>query len=152
LDSSPTANTVPSLTSLQLLQLPASSATKQRDKLETISERIETQESQLSQITSVNQTPPFQQPPKASKWKWMKTGSTEPPSATVSTTVLSNVKPAAQSNNPFDPNLSDEESQLKIIGVNERKPSIPLSLFIPRSFRRGSDKTPEEGGDDRVSQ
>ncbi len=148
-DSSPTANASSSSSSAQHLQLPHSTTIKQRDKLETISERIESQESQVSQITSVNQSPPLQRPPKSSKWKWLKSGSTEhektsskPPSAP---------HPQQQTTNPFDPNLSDDETQSKSISNNnEQKPSIPLSLFIPRAARNGSIKTSEDETDDQV--
>ena len=71
-DFSPTSNTPSSMSSLQLLQLPHSSTNRQRDKLETISERIESQESQVSQITSVNMSPPLHRPPKSSKMEMAK--------------------------------------------------------------------------------
>jgi hypothetical protein len=147
IDSPPVINTV---SSLQLLQLPPPSITKQRDKLETISERIESQESQISQITSLNQSPPLQRHPRSSKWKWLKTGSTEPETDSSSIPLVSNVKPQQQSTNPFDPNLSDDDIQSKAADGNGRKPAIPLSLFIPRSARRETLKTPEEGFDDQV--
>ena len=96
---------------------------KPRDKLETISERIETQQSNVSQITSVHQSPPLQRPPKSSKWKWLKTGSTGPevdsPPATTKT-----------STNPFDSNLNEEE----------KRASIPLSLFVPRGAKSESNE------------
>ncbi len=125
--------------------------------METISERIESQESQVSQITSVNQSPPLQRPPKSSKWKWLKTGSTEPDKSSTSKPLGSNLKPPSaphpqqQPTNPFDPNLSDDETQSKLISNNERKPSIPLSLFIPRTARNGSIKTSEDETDDQVN-
>jgi hypothetical protein len=147
IDSPPVINTV---SSLQLLQLPPPSITKQRDKLETISERIESQESQISQITSLNQSPPLQRHPRSSKWKWLKTGSTEPETDSSSIPLVSNVKPQQQSTNPFDPNLSDDDIQSKAADGNGRKPAVPLSLFIPRSARRETLKTPEEGIDDQV--
>jgi hypothetical protein len=154
-DSSPTTNISSSTSSLQHLQLPYSSTVKQRDKLETISERMESQESQVSQITSVNQSPPLQRPPKSSKWKWLKTGSTELDKSS-SKPLVSNLKPPSaphpqqQPTNPFDPNLSDDETQSKSTSNNERKPSIPLSLFIPRTALHGSTKTSEDETDDQV--
>lgn len=158
IDGPPTVGTPTSLsTAAQLLQLPLSSTSKQRDKLETISERIETQESQVSQITSVNQSPPLQRPPKSSKWKWLKTGSTEPEIDSSSKAESSTLKPSVapqpqqQTTNPFDTNLSDDDCQTKTPSVSERRPSIPLSLFIPRSARRGSARTSDEGGEDQVS-
>ena len=153
-DSSSTTNQPSSTSSLQLLQLPPSSTTKQRDKLETISERIESQESQTSQITSLNQSPPLQRAPKSSKWKWLKTGSDEPNDK--SNEATSNAKPSAesqpptQSTNPFDSNLTDEDEQSKSVLNNERRPSIPMSLFIPRAARRESLKTSEDGSDEQV--
>ncbi len=126
------------------MQIPAPSKT--RDKLETISERIETQESQISQITSVNQSPPLQRPPKSSKWKWLKTGSTGPDTESPPKGVGTNIKPSPpqqHSNNPFDSNISDE---------SERRPSIQLSLFIPQSARRDSAKISDDGNDDHVRQ
>ncbi len=156
-DSSPTTNVPGPTSSLQLLQLPQSSANKQRDKLETISERIESQESQVSQITSVNQSPPLQRPIKSSKWKWLKTGSTEPNNSSASKPFLPNANPPSapqpqqQTTNPFDPNLSDDDEQAKLADGTERKPSIPLSLFIPQSARRGSTKTAEADTDDQVN-
>lgn len=164
MENSPLINrTLTQSSALQLLQLPATSAAKQREKLETISERIETQESQVSQITSVNQSPPLQRPPKASKWKWLKTGSTEPDqdSSASKTTLTSTVKssaaapppvapqPEQQTKNPFDPNLSDDDFKGKSVG-NERQAAIPMSLFIPRSARRDSVKTTEEGSQESV--
>jgi len=157
IDSSPTTNVPSSTSSAQLLQLPYSSTIKQRDKLETISERIESQESQTSQITSVNQSPPLQRPPKSSKWKWLKTGSNEPNDSPSSKPLVSNLKPPSapqpqqQLINPFDPNLSDDDTQAKVAGGNERKPSIPLSLFIPRSAQHGIIKTSDDGTDDQVN-
>lgn len=157
MDSSPTTNGPPSGSSLQLLQLPYASGNKQRDKLETISERIESQESQISQITSVNQSPPLQRPPRSSKWKWLKTGSNDPDISSSSKPLVSNTKPPSapqphqQTTNPFDPNLSDDDVKAKITSGLERKPSIPLSLFIPRSARRGSTKTLDDGTDDQVN-
>jgi len=150
IDSSPVINTVSSLSALQLLQLPPPSITKQRDKLETISERIESQESQISQITSLNQSPPLQRHPRSSKWKWLKSGSTDPDTDSSSKPLVSNLKPQQQPTNPFDPNLSDEDTQSKAADGDGRKPAIPLSLFIPRSARRETLKTPEEGVDDQV--
>ena len=139
-ESSPTTHTALPLP--QHLQIPAPS--KVRDKLETISERIETQESQISQITSVHQSPPLQRPPKSSKWKWLKTGSTGPDTESPSRGVGANIKPSPpqqNSNNPFDSNITDE---------NERRPSIQLSLFIPRSARRDSARVSDDGNDDHV--
>ncbi len=128
-DSSPTTNTA-SLGSLPLI-------TKPRDKLETISERIETQESQLSQITSVHQSPPLQRPPKSSKWKWLKTGSTGPETdSPPRQTTGSDIK--RELINPFDSNLTEDDIRGQTAEGNERRPSIPLSLFIPRSARRES--------------
>lgn len=154
LDSSPTSH-LPSSTSSssQLLQLPHSSASK-RDKLETISERIESIESQTSQITSVNQSPPLQRPPKSSKWKWLKSDSIEPDKNATKKPFVSNPKPPLapqqQTTNPFDSNLSDDDGQSKLFSSDERKPSIPLSLFIPRGARRESAKTSDDGTDDQV--
>ncbi|CAF2520861.1 unnamed protein product [Rotaria sp. Silwood2] len=150
LDSSPTTNTAPSASSLLHLQLPISSTNKQRDKLETISERIETQDSQISQITSVNQSPPLQRPPKSSKWKWLMSGATEPNNNTSSKPLLSNTKPSTtQQNtiNPFDTKLSDDDELTKITDNNENRQSIPLSLFIPRSAQQT--KSSEEGTNDQ---
>jgi hypothetical protein len=71
--------------------------------------------------------------------------------------VGSNLKPPSapqpqqQSTNPFDPNLSDDDGQSNLIDRNERKLSIPLSLFIPRSARRESTRTLDEGNDDQVN-
>jgi hypothetical protein len=148
-DYSPITNTT---SSVQLLQLPFSSTNKQREKLDTISERIESQESQTSQITSVNQSPPLQRPPKSSKWKWLKGGSTEPDSSSKS--LGSNLKSQSttqqQPTNPFDPNLSDDDVQSNLISNNERKLSIPLGLFIPRSARLGNAKTSEDETEDQV--
>ena len=148
-DSSPTTNIDSSLP--QHLQLPPTATTgKTRDKLETISERIETQESQISQITSVHQSPPLQRPPKSSKWKWLKTGSTGPETDSSSRGTVANVKPSPpqqQSTNPFDSNITDEAD-----GSSERRLSIPLSLFIPRMARRDSAKASDDGNDDHVRQ
>jgi hypothetical protein len=155
IDSSPTTNPPSSTSSLQLLQLPFPPTNKPRDKLETISERIESQESQTSQITSVNQSPPLHRPLKSSKWKWLKTGSTEPDNSSSSKPLVSTLKPPSvpqqQSTNPFDPNLSDDDTQSKLSDGNERRLSIPLSLFIPRSARRGSLKTSEDENNDQVN-
>ncbi|CAF3151380.1 unnamed protein product [Rotaria socialis] len=146
MDSSSTITIAP-LTSLQLLQLPNSSSNKQRDKLETISERIETQGSQISQITSVNQSPPLQRPPKSSKWKWLMTGSVEPDNNTSAKPLLPNTKIASAPQalkktpaNPFDQRLSDDDGPTKIGEGNERRQSIPLSLFIPRVVQHTSSK------------
>ncbi|CAF3479125.1 unnamed protein product [Adineta steineri] len=156
MDTTPLLNTNSLASSLQLLQLPASSTNKQRDKLETISERIESQESQVSQITSLNQSPPLQRHPKSSKWKWLKTGSTEPESDTgivpaPAPTTPTIIKPSLiqTTNNPFDLNTSDDESQSKTVFRSERRPSIPLSLFIPESARRGSIKTFDDRTDEQ---
>jgi len=46
--------------------------------------------------------------------------------------------------NPFGSNLTNDADE------DERRPSIPLSLFIPRSARRDSMKASEEGNDDHV--
>ena len=124
--------------------------------METISERIESQESQVSQITSVNQSPPLQRPPKSSKWKWLKSGSSENEKAESRPSVPPVKPPTAphphqQPTNPFDPNLSDDETQSKSISNNnEQKPAIPLSLFIPRAARHGSIKASEDETDDQV--
>ncbi|CAF1607826.1 unnamed protein product, partial [Adineta ricciae] len=142
-----------SSSTLQLLQLPSSSTVKQRDKLETISERIETQESQTSQITSVNQSPPLQQHPKSSKWKWLKAGSTEPENDITKPLVPGGKPPQPstqpQTTNPFDSNISDDDILTKSVDSNGRKSSIPLSLFIPREARRNSLMVPEEGADEQ---
>jgi hypothetical protein len=151
-DSSPTTNTASS--TAQHLNLPPPSTVKTRDKLETISERIETQASQVSQITSLNQSPPLHRPPKSSKWKWLKTGSTgpetdsPPPRGTVPT-----IKPPSQQQllNPFDSNITDEDTLGKTSDGNERRLSIPLSLFIPRIAHREGAKISDEGSDDSVS-
>ena len=152
MDSSPTSSTPPSASSsLQLLQLPASSTGRQREKLDTISERIETQESQVSQIASVNQSPPLQRPPKSSKWKWLKTGSAEPDSDTSPQLAPSTLKaPPAQPQaaNPFDPNLSDEDTHSKASNSSERRVSIPLSLFIPKSARQATSARVLDGDTD----
>ena len=141
----------------QLLQIPHSSATK-REKLETISERIESIESQASQITSVNQSPPLQRPPKSSKWKWLKNDSIEPAKGASNKLYAPNPKPTStvpqsqqQTTNPFDPNLSDDEGQSTALGGDERKPSIPLSLFVPRAARRESTRTLDDGINEGVS-
>ncbi|CAF2016747.1 unnamed protein product [Rotaria magnacalcarata] len=146
MDSSSTT-TIAASTSFQHLQLPNSSSNKQRDKLETISERIETQNSQISQITSVNQSPPLQRPPKSSKWKWLMTGSVEPDNNTSAKPLLPNTKIASASQalkktpiNPFDQRLSDDDEPTKIDEGNERKQSIPLSLFVPRAVQHTSSK------------
>ncbi|CAF0853279.1 unnamed protein product [Rotaria sordida] len=153
-DSSPTTNTASSTSSILRLQLPTSSASKQKDKLETISERIESKDSQTSQITSVNQSPPLQRPPKSSKWKWLTAGSTEPDNNnnnnTSSKPLLSNTKPSITQQkiiNPFDAILSDDDEAIQIRDNNERKQSIPLSLFIPRSAQHK--KTSDEETDDQ---
>lgn len=161
LEYSPKNDKASPTTSLQLLQPPPSSTSKQRDKLETISERIESQQSQVSQITSVNQSPPLHRPPKSSKWKWLKTDSADIDNNTSAKPLLANVKqstepqPQPQSQqktkNPFDQNFSDEDDQTKQSGGNERKQSIPLSLFIPRSARQTSAKPSDEGTDDQVN-
>jgi len=156
IDSSPTNPTDPTTISHQLLQLPFSSTTKQRDKLETISERIESLESQASQITSVNQSPPLQRPPRSSKWKWLKTGSTEPEnkdSKPAVPTVKSPTgpQPHTQLTNPFDPNLSDDDTNTKLIeNTDQQRPAIPMSLFIPRSAQLETLKTSEHGSDEQV--
>lgn len=155
-DSSPTSH-LPSSTSSasQLLQLPHSSTNK-RDKLETISERIESIESQTSQITSVNQSPPLQRPLRSSKWRWLKSDSIEPDKNATKKLSVPNPKPPLapqqqQTTNPFDSNLSDDDGQSKLFGSDERKPSIPLSLFIPRAARRDSTRTSDDGTDDQVN-
>ena len=149
-DSSPTANpTDPSLS--QHLQLHSNATSgKTRDKLETISERIETQESQISQITSVNQSPPLHRPPRSSKWKWLKTGSTGPESPPRGTIPTIKPSPPQQQRapNPFDSNTTDEPEDGG--GGGERRLSIPMSLFIPRAARRDSAKTSDEGSDEQV--
>ncbi|CAF1330113.1 unnamed protein product [Adineta steineri] len=147
-DSSPTVPT--NLSLAQHLQLPLPSIAKTRDnKLETISERIETQESQVSQITSVHQSPPLQSAPKSSKWKWLKTGSngTEVDSSPKKT--VPDNKPLQQSTNPFDSNLTDDDIRGQTIDGNENRLSIPLSLFIPRSAHRDSIKILEEGSNNQ---
>ncbi|CAF3405778.1 unnamed protein product [Rotaria sp. Silwood1] len=132
------------------LQLHPSSTLKSRDKLETISERIETQESQLSQITSVHQSPPLQRPPKSSKWKWLKTGSTGPEADSPPRKTGSSTKQIQQpSTNPFDSNLTDEDTHGKAEDGDERRLSIPLSLFIPRSVRQEGTKVTEDINDDQ---
>lgn len=147
-ESSPTTNLAP--TPPQHLQLPSTATTatnvKSRDKLETISERIETQESQVSQITSLNQSPPLQRPPKSSKWKWLKTGSTEPEIASSPKgNTTNNQTLQQQSTNPFDSNVNNDQEE------NERRLSIPLSLFIPRSARSdGTKELDEEHSSDHV--
>lgn len=147
-DSSPTANpNDPSLS--QHLQLPSNTTGgKTRDKLETISERIETQESQISQITSVHQSPPLHRPPRSSKWKWLKTGSTGPPESPPRGTIPT-IKPSPpqqqRAPNPFDSNTTDEPED-----GGERRLSIPMSLFIPRAARRDSAKISDDGSDEHV--
>ncbi len=136
-DSSPTTNTA----SLPIIIKP-------RDKLETISERIETQESQLSQITSVHQSPPLQRPPKSSKWKWLKTGSTGPETDSPPRQTGPDIK--RELINPFDSNLTEDDIQGQTANGNERRPSIPLSLFIPRSARRHSTNASDVSIDDHV--
>lgn len=103
-------------------------AAKTRDKLETISERIETQQSTISQITSVHQSPPLQRPPKSSKWKWLKTGSTGPETDSPPRGALPTIKasPPPPSTNPFDLNPTEDDGQ-------GEKPPIQMSLFIPRT-------------------
>ncbi len=144
-ESSPIINAASS--SPQHLQLPSTTTGKTRDKLETISERIETQESQISQITSVNQSPLLHQPPKSSKWKWMKTGSSGTEKDSPARGVIPNMKPSPpqqRSTNPFDSNITDD------VYGNERRSSIPLSLFIPRAARRDSTKASEDESDEHV--
>ncbi|CAF3323629.1 unnamed protein product, partial [Rotaria socialis] len=132
------------------LQLPSSLTSKTRDKLETISERIETQESQISQIVSLHQSPPLQRPPRSSKWKWLKTGSTGPETEPLEKKPDANIKPfQQQSTNPFDSNLTDEDLHGKSDGMGERRPSIPLSLFIPRAAKDDSTKVTETSNDDQ---
>ncbi|UJR20748.1 hypothetical protein I4U23_023866 [Adineta vaga] len=153
-DSSPTTNTATSLA--QHLQLPLPSTIKPRDKLETISERIETQESQLSQITSVHQSPPLQRAPKSSKWKWLKTGSTGPEVDSPPKVGVAVLKPPTlptivrPSTNPFDSNLTEDDIREQMSNENERRLSIPLSLFIPRSAQQhdSTKATTEEGIDE----
>lgn len=148
-DFSTKSNT--NLLAAQHLQLPPQSSSKPRDKLETISERIETQESQISQITSLNQSPPLHRPPKSSKWKWLKTGSTEPGRESPPRQPGANFKTIQQPTiNPFDSNLTDEDLHNKAEDGSERRLSIPLSLFIPRSARDESTKASTEGSDDQV--
>lgn len=135
--SSEPTMTSPSEQTTPLLVLPP---LKPRDKLETISERIETQPSQISQITSVNQSPPLQRPPKSSKWKWLKTGSTgpetdSPPQGTLPTIRTS---PPQPSKNPFDSNVNDDELNEVDAYGNPIRPNIPMSLFIPRRARPAS--------------
>lgn len=145
-DSSPTGTASDSSLS-QHLQIPSNtSGGKTRDKLETISERIETQESQISQITSVNQSPPLHRPPRSSKWKWLKTGSTGPESPPRGTIPTIKPSPPQQqrATNPFDSNTIDEPER------DERRLSIPMSLFIPRGARRDSAKTSDDGNDEHV--
>ncbi|CAF1334274.1 unnamed protein product [Rotaria sordida] len=133
-----------------LLQLPPSSTLKSRDKLETISERIETQESQISQITSVHQSPPLQRPPKSSKWKWLKTGSTGPGADSPPRKSGPNIKQMQQlPANPFDSNITDEDLHENAENGSERRLSIPLSLFIPRSARHEGTKATEDSSDDQ---
>ncbi|UJR28850.1 hypothetical protein I4U23_010074 [Adineta vaga] len=151
LDSSSTSTSTigSSSSALQLLQLPFSSTNKQRDKLETISERIETQVSEISQITSLNQSPPLQRHPKSSKWKWLKAGSTEPEND-ITKPLVPTLKPApvqSQSTNPFDPNLSDDDALSK--STDGRRASIPLSLFVPREARGMNLKASEEENDEQ---
>lgn len=156
LDSSPTLSSALVTSSLQLLQLPNLSS-KQRDKLETISERIETQDSSISQVTSVNQSPPLHRPPKSSKWKWLMTGSIEPDNNTSSKPLLPNTKTVSTSQvqektiNPFDPKLSDDDEPTKTTDNNVEKQSIPLSLFVPRSAHSLISKTSDDETNDQVS-
>ena len=126
---------------------------EQRDKLETISERIESQESQTSQITSLNQSPPLQRPPKSSKWKWLKTGSTAPETDSPPRGSVPSLKPSPpqqHSTNPFGSNVTEDDINGKKADGSERRPSIPLSLFIPRSAQRDSIKTSEGGSVEHV--
>jgi hypothetical protein len=59
--------------------------------------------------------------------------------------TATNIKPSQQLMNPFGSNLTDDTDG------DERRLSIPLSLFIPRSARRDSTKaSSEEGSDDHV--
>jgi len=58
--------------------------------------------------------------------------------------TTTNIKSSQQLMNPFGSNLTDDADG------DERRLSIPLSLFIPRSARRDSTKTSEEGSDDHV--
>lgn len=133
--------------------LPSSTIGKTRDKLETISERIETQESQISQITSVHQSPPLQRPPRSSKWKWLKTGSTEPGQESLPKPTGPNTQQLQQQpTNPFDSNLTAEDLHGTAEDGSERRPSIALSLFIPRSARDQSTKSTENLNDDQVMQ
>ena len=130
----------------------AGSTGKTRDKLETISERIETQESRTSQITSVNQSPPLHRPPKSSKWKWLKTGSTGPETDSPPIGAVTSLKSSVpqQSTNPFDSNITADDD--RAADGKERRPSIPLSLFVPREAQRDNLRAPEDVHDDQVSE
>lgn len=147
-ESAPTDETT-STALTQLLQIPPSSTTKSRDKLETISERIETQESQVSQITSVNQSPPLQQPLRSTKWKWLKNGANDKKTSATSKPTT-NPPTEAQNRNPFDPNLSDDDCTNKESDSSNRKQSIPLSLFIPREAQVETSKLEDSIADEHV--
>jgi hypothetical protein len=149
------ANPAASAESQSGLLLPP--AMKTRDKLETISERIETQQSQISQITSVHQSPPLQRAPKSSKWKWLKTGSTgpeteSPPRASIATGVKPSSPPLKPSTNPFDSNLTDVD----LLGIdsadgNDKQVSIAMSLFIPKSAQNETITSIDIDNQDNVS-
>ena len=125
-------------------------AGKARDKLETISERIETQVSRTSQITSVNQSPPLHRPPKSSKWKWLKTGSTGPETDSPPIGAVTHLKSSLpqQSTNPFDSNISADDD--RVPDGKERRSSIPMSLFVPRDAQRENLKVADDVHDDHV--
>lgn len=126
---------------------------KMRDKLETISERIETQQSQISQITSVHQSPPLQRPPKSSKWKWLKTGSTGPEVESPPRGALPTIKasPPQPPHNPFDSNLTEDDlSDTKNDGPTKR-PQIPLTLMIPKKARFGNTNLLDVDPDEMVN-
>ena len=136
----------------QYFDLSSTSEVKTRDKLETISERIETQMSQESQITSIHQSPPFQTQLKSSKWKWLKTGSTGLGTNSLPQSIASGIKPLQQhSTNPFNSNLTAEDLQQQTEDNDERRSSIALSLFVPRSAKRDNVKASEEDKDNQVN-
>ncbi|CAF4959634.1 unnamed protein product, partial [Rotaria socialis] len=80
---------------------------------------------------------------------WLKTGSTGPETEPLEKKPDANIKPfQQQSTNPFDSNLTDENLHGKSDGMGERRPSIPLSLFIPRAAKDDSTKVTETSNDD----
>ncbi|CAF0882948.1 unnamed protein product [Didymodactylos carnosus] len=135
---------------------------KATNKLETISEKIEAQEVQNSVAAATGEQnsssllpPPPQQ--KTSKWKWLKNSETENENPSDSTIMRTNgannnnlnltstdgnqkatvtFTQKINSTNPFD-NIREDELSSK----SANRPSIPLSLFIPRTAKEKLDST-----------